>query len=35
MAKALDRTGTLGHPVSLERSLTSVQTLRLALGLTR
>ncbi len=34
MAKALDRTGTLGHPISLERSLASVQTLRLVLGLT-
>ena len=35
MAKALDRsTGTLAQPVSLTRSLQSVQTLRLALGLT-
>ena len=34
MAKALDHTGALGQPVSLARSLQSVQTLRLALGLT-
>ena len=34
MAKALDNTGALGQPVSLTRSLASVQTLRLVLGLT-
>ena len=34
MAKALDNTGTLAQPASLARSLQSVQTLRLALGLT-
>ncbi len=35
MAKALDTTtGALGQPLSLTRSLQSVQTLRLALGLT-
>ncbi len=34
MAKALDNTDALGQPVSLTRSLASVQTLRLALGLT-
>ncbi len=34
MAKALDQTGTLAQPISLTRSLQSVQTLRLALGLT-
>ncbi len=34
MAKALDNTGALAQPASLARSLQSVQTLRLALGLT-
>ncbi len=34
MAKALDHTGTLEQPASLARSLKSVQTLRLSLGLT-
>ncbi len=34
MAKALDHTGALEQPASLTRSLQSVQTLRLTLGLT-
>ena len=34
MAKTLDHTGELEQPLSLERSLQSVQTLRLSLGLT-
>ena len=34
MAKALDHTGVLEQPASLARSLQSVQTLRLTLGLT-
>ncbi len=34
MAKALDNTGALAQPASLARSLQSVQTLRLTLGLT-
>ena len=34
MAKALDHTGALEQPASLARSLQSVQTLRLTLGLT-
>ncbi|GAC1462715.1 MAG: hypothetical protein PVSMB2_26960 [Ktedonobacteraceae bacterium] len=34
MAKALDHAGTLEQPASLSRSLSSMQSLRLALGLT-
>ncbi len=34
MAKALDSTGSLGQHVAPARTLSSVQTLRLAVGLT-